>query len=100
MVLSVFLVLEKKYYPKYFEILKTLRDNQINSEIYPGGDVKLQKQLIYCEKIKAPIVIICSSKEFDENKISLKFLQKDKSDPSKQITISKEDLIKNVKKYI
>ena len=94
------LVLEKKYYPKYFEILKTLRDNQINSEIYPGGDVKLQKQLIYCEKIKAPIVIICSSKEFDENKISLKFLQKDKSDPSKQITISKEDLIKNVKKYI
>ena len=94
------MVLDKKYYPKYYEILKTLRNNKINSEIYPGGDVKLQKQLIYCEKINSPIAIICSSKEFDENKISLKFLQKDKSDPSKQTTIFKEDLIKNVQNYI
>ena len=94
------LVLDKKYYSKYFEILKILRDNEINSEIYPGGDAKLQKQLIYCEKIKAPIAILCADTEFNENKISMKFLQKDKSDPSKQITIPKEELIKNVQKYI
>lgn len=72
------LILDEKFYPKYYEILKILRDNKINSEIYPGGNVKLQKQFQYCDKNSNPIAVMIGQEEVDKNLIKFKVIQGEK----------------------
>ena len=92
------LILDEKFYPKYYEILKILRDNKINSEIYPGGNAKLQKQFQYCDKNSNPIAVMIGQEEVDKNLIKFKVIQgkKDKN----EFLVTKEKLIDEIRKFI
>ena len=92
-------ILDNKFLPKYYEILKSLRDNDINSELYLDSSKNLKKQLTYADKRNSPVAVICGETEFKENKITLKKLKKEKSGDN-QITISKDNLINEIKKFI
>ena len=92
------LILDEKFYPKYYEILKILRDNKINSEIYPGGNVKLQKQFQYCDKNSNPIAVMIGQEEVDKNLIKFKVIQGEKD--KNEFLVTKEKLIDEIRKFI
>ena len=94
----VILVLDEKYYPEYYDILKVLRDNKINSEIYPGGNMKLQKQLQYCDKSSTPIALIIGQEEIDKKIIKFKIIQGEKN--KNEFTTTKDQLVNEIKKII
>ena len=91
-------VMEESKLDKYYEVLKVLRDNNINSEIYLESKKKLSKQLEYASKRGLSLAIICGENEFKDNTVTLKNLQGVKGE--NQITIPRENLINEVKKYI
>jgi len=91
-------VMEESKLDKYYEILKVLRENDISSEIYLESKKKLSKQLDYASKKGLSLAIICGEDEFKANTVTLKNLQGVKGE--NQITIPKENLINEVKKYI
>jgi len=91
-------VMDEKKLKKYYEILKILRDNDISSEIYLESKKKLSKQLEYASKKGLALALICGENEFKENTITIKNLQGVKGD--NQVTIPRENLVDEVKKYI
>ena len=91
-------VMQEKKLDKYYEILKVLRDNDICSEIYLESKKKLSRQLEYAAKRGLSLAIICGENEFKDNTITLKNLQGVKGE--NQITIPKEKLINEIKKFI
>ena len=90
--------MDEKKLNKYYEILKILRDNDISSEIYLESKKKLSKQLEYASKRGLELALICGENEFKENTITIKNLQGVKGDY--QVTIPRENLVDEVKKYI
>ena len=54
--------------------LKVLRANNINTELYPDQNAKLEKQLKYADKKQIPYVIIIGQDEVDKNLVTLKNL--------------------------
>jgi histidyl-tRNA synthetase len=94
----VILVLDEKFYPQYYKILKLLRNNKINSEIYPGGNVKLPKQLQYCDKNSNPVAIFIGQEEFDKNLIKFKVIQGEKN--KNEFLATKENLVNEIKKFL
>ena len=91
-------VMDEKKLEQYYEILKILRDNNISSEIYLESKKKLSKQLEYASKRGLKLALICGENEFKDNTVTLKNLQGVKGE--NQITISRENLVDEVKKYI
>ena len=91
-------VMEESKLDKYYEVLKVLRDNNINSEIYLESKKKLSKQLEYASKRGLSLAIICGENEFKDNTVTLKNLQGVKGE--NQITIPRENLINEIKKLI
>lgn len=49
-----------------------LRDNNINTDVYPDWDAKLEKQLKYADKKGIPYVVIIGPDELKENLVILK----------------------------
>ena len=92
-------ILDNKYLKKYYETLNYLRENGINSELYLDASKNLKKQLTYADKRNLPLAIICGETEFKENKVTLKDLRSSKGKEN-QITISKDNLINEIKKLI
>jgi histidyl-tRNA synthetase len=92
-------VMDEKYLKNYYEILKTLRDNNINSEIFLDSKKNLGKQLTYANKKQCPVAIICGENEFKDNTITLKNLLGVKGE-NNQVTLSKGNLINEIKKFI
>ena len=92
-------ILDNKYLKKYYETLNYLRENGINSELYLDSSKNLKKQLTYADKRNLPLAIICGETEFKENKVTLKNLRSSKGKEN-QITISKDNLINEIKKLI
>jgi histidyl-tRNA synthetase len=92
-------VMDQKYLKNYYKILKILRDNNINSEIFLDSKKNLGKQLTYANKKKCPIAVICGENEFKDNTITLKNLLGVK-DENNQVTFPKENLIDEIKKFI
>ena len=92
-------VMDQKYIKNYYDILKILRDNNINSEIFLDGKKNLGKQLTYANKRNLPLAIICGENEFRNGDITIKNLLAKKGEEN-QITVKKENLIYEVKKYI
>ena len=90
--------MDEKFYPQYYEILKILRDNNISSEIYPGGNTKLPKQLQYCDKNLNPIAIFIGQEEFDKNLVKFKVLQGERN--NNEFSSNKENLVNEIKKFI
>ena len=92
-------VMDKKYLKKYYEILKNLRDNDINSEIFLDSKKNLGKQLTYANKRECPVAVLCGENEFKENTITLKNLLGIKGE-NNQVTVPKEKLINEIKKFV
>ncbi len=92
-------VMDEKYLNNYYEILETLRKNNINSEIFLDGKKNLGKQLTYANKRGCPVAVICGENEFKDNKITLKNLLGSKGE-NNQILFPKENLINEIKKFI
>ena len=92
-------MLDEKYLENYYEILETLRKNNINSEIFLDGKKNLGKQLTYANKRGCPIAVICGENEFKDNNITLKNLREAKGE-NNQTTFQKENLINEIKKLI
>ena len=92
-------VMDKKYLKNYYEILKILRDNNINSEIFLDSKKNLGKQLTYANKKKCPVAVICGENEFKDNTITIKNLQGVKGE-NNQVTFAKENLVNEIKKFI
>ena len=90
--------MNEKYLENYYEILDTLRKNDINSEIFLDSKKNLGKQLTYADKRKCSIAVICGENEFKENKITFKNLLGVKGD--NQVTIPKEKLVDEIKKFV
>ena len=91
--------MDKKYLKDYYGILKILRDNNINSEIFLDSTKNLGKQLTYANKRGCPVAVICGENEFNKNTVTLKNLLGAK-EKNNQITIPKENLINEIKKFI
>ena len=96
---AIICVMDEKYLKNYYEILKVLRDNNINSEIFLDSKKNLGKQLTYANKKQCPIAIICGENEFKNNTITLKNLLGVKGE-NNQVTFLKENLIDEIKKFI
>ena len=92
-------VMDEKYLKNYYEILKVLRDNNINSEIFLDCKKNLGKQLTYANKKQCPVAIICGENEFKDNTVTLKNLLGVKSE-NNQFTFPKENLVDEIKKFI
>ena len=90
------LVLDKKYLDEYYSIVNLLRDNDINSEIYLDPNKNMRKQLAYADKKGFSLAIICGQDEIDQNKVTIKKLKSE--DENKQFTITRENLINEIKK--
>ena len=91
-------VMEENKLDKYYEILKVLRNNNINSEIYLESKKKLSKQLEYADRRGLSIAIICGENEFNENTVTIKNLKGVKGENNQ--TIPKEKLIDEIRKLI
>ena len=91
--------MDDKYLKNYYEILNTLRDNNINSEIFLDRKKNLGKQLIYANKRECPVAVISGDNEFKDNTITLKNLLGVKGE-NNQSTVPKENLIDEIKKFI
>jgi histidyl-tRNA synthetase len=96
---AIVCVMDEKYLKNYYEILKVLRDNDINSEIYLDSKKNLGKQLTFANKKKCPVAVICGENEFKDNTITLKNLLGVKGEKN-QTTFPKEKLIDEIKKFI
>jgi histidyl-tRNA synthetase len=92
-------VMEQKYLDKYFELLKILRKNKINSEIFLDPSKNMGKQLTYANKRGCPVAVICGENEFKEGTVTLKNLLATKGE-NNQVTIKIENFINEVKKFI
>ena len=92
-------VMDEKYLKNYYEILETLRKNNINSEIFLDSKKNLGKQLTYANKRGCPIAVICGENEFKDDNITLKNLLGVKGE-NNQATFPKENLINEIKKFI
>ena len=96
---AIVCVMNEKYIKNYYKILKVLRDNNINSEIFLDSKKNLGKQLTYANKKQCPVAVICGENEFKDNTITLKNLLGVKGE-NNQITFPKENLVNEIKKFI
>jgi histidyl-tRNA synthetase len=92
-------VMDEKYLKNYYEILKILRENNINSEMFLDSKKNLGKQLTYANKRECPVAVICGENEFKENTVTLKNLLGIKGD-NNQKTVKRENLVNEIKKII
>jgi len=81
-------ILDKKYIKNCYDIVSKLRENGI----------VLKKQLQYADRKNTDIAIIMGENEFNENKLLIKKLNSEKEND--QVTISKENLVNEIKKLI
>ncbi len=96
---AIVCVMDEKYLKNYYEILKVLRDNNINSEIFLDSKKNLGKQLTYANKRRCPVAVICGENEFKDNTVTLKNLLGVKGE-NNQSTVSRDNLINEIKKFI
>ena len=83
---------------KYYELLKLLRDNNINSEIFLDPKKNLTKQLTYANKRQLQLAIIVGSDEVQNNTATIKNLLAVKGEEN-QSNVSMKDLINEIKKF-
>ena len=91
-------VMDKKFLKNYYEIVNLLRENNINAEIFLDTKKNLGKQLDLANRRNLNIAIICGENEFKDKTVTIKNLKGIKGENNK--TISKENLINEVKKLI
>ena len=72
------------------ELLKTIRENGINAEIYPTS-AKMKKQMTYANNKNIPFVALVGPDEIEKNAVTLKNMLS-----GEQQTIDKKELIKHL----
>lgn len=82
-------IFNKDLLAKSQTITQLLRKNNINTELYPNSNVKLDKQLKYANKKGIPYVIIIGPEEVEKNIIKLKDMK-----TGEQKILSQEELLK------
>jgi len=82
-------IFNKDLLAKSQTITQLLRKNNINTELYPDSNVKLDKQLKYANKKGIPYVIIIGPEEVEKNIIKLKDMK-----TGEQKILSQEELLK------
>jgi histidyl-tRNA synthetase len=90
----VICVFSKENIKDYIKILKTLREANISSELYPG-DGNLKKQMQYANKIGSPAVILYGENEIKLGKPTLRDLKS-----GKESNIEIENLPDEIKKIL
>lgn len=90
-------VMDENLLPKYYEILKLLRNNNINSEIFLDPKKNLTKQLTYANKRQLQLALIVGPDEVQKNTVTIKNLLAVKGEEN-QSTVSMENLIDEIKK--
>ena len=80
-------IFNKELLPYSQKLTQTLRRKNINTDLYPDPNERLDKQIKYADKKGIPFVAIIGPNEVKENKITVKNL-KEKS----QKTVSHDDL--------
>ena len=88
---------EKKNLPKYYEILKLLRDNNISSEIFLDYKKNLGKQLTYGNRRGLKLAIVIGTEEIANGTVAIKNLQGVKGEDNQSI-VKKENLIDAISK--
>ena len=91
-------ILDKKYIQNCYEIINQLREKGINSEIYLDQNKNLKKQLQYADRKNIDLAIIIGENEIKQNKIVVKKLKSKKDND--QVSITKENLVNEIKKFI
>ena len=91
--------MNKKYFSYANEIANMLRKKGIDTEIYSDPNKNLGKQLTFANKKGNPVACIIGDNEFKNQTITLKNLMA-KKDENNQFTVSKENLINEIKKFI
>jgi histidyl-tRNA synthetase len=91
-------VMDQKFLNNYYEIVDSLRENNINAEVFLSTKKNLGKQLELANKRELPIAVICGENEFKDNTITIKNLRGVKGENSQ--TIPKSNLINEIKKLI
>ncbi len=74
------------------KIAKDLREKDINTELFPDENTKLDKQLKYADKKGVSFVVIIGPEEIESNSVTLKNLK-----TKEQTTTSSENLVSLVK---
>ena len=92
-------IMDEKFLPQYYEILRILRDNNINAEIFLDYKKNLGKQLQFANRKSLPLAVICGPDELKEGTITIKNLLGVKGE-NNQITVSKEKFIDEIKKFL
>lgn len=82
---------EKDYTDRSAHISYLLREEGINTELWPDGTVRMEKQLKYADKKHIPYVVIIGPEELEKDIVTLKDLE---SRTQKQITI--EEMIEHI----
>jgi histidyl-tRNA synthetase len=85
---------------KSFELAATLRAAGFNVEVFTGEQSRIGKQLDVANRKKIPLVLILGSNELREGKVNIKDLREDKRIPEGQMTVSWEDVTKQVSKLL
>lgn len=67
-------VFSEEFLDKSLEIATILRENDINCEVYPDPNSKLEKQLKYADRKQIPYVVIIGSEESESNTVIIKNL--------------------------
>lgn len=82
-------IFSPEFKDKSIKLGSYLRENNINTELYPDEEVKLDKQLKYADQKNIPYAVIIGPVEAKNNTTTLKNLK-----TGDQKTISKEELLK------
>jgi len=90
----VICVFNKENIKDYIKILKSLREANISSEVYPG-EGNLKKQMQYANKIESPAVILYGEDEIKSGKATLRDLKS-----GKESNIEIENLPNEIKKIL
>lgn len=77
---------------KSLEISVKLRSNNINTELFPNPNSKLDKQLKYADQKGIPFVLVIGPDEADKNMITIKNMQEEL-----QETLTLEEVIQKLK---
>lgn len=85
-------IFSQDLFNKSLEVSLLLRKNNINTELYPDENSKLDKQLKYADKKGIPYVVIIGPEEVKEDKVVFKNLN-----TKEQITTTVENLISLIK---
>ena len=87
-------VFNENSYSDYINILKYLRKNKINSEIYSGKG-NLKKQFEYANKRKLPALILYGDEEMSKKKPKIRDLNS-----GKEISVNLSELGNEIKKIL